>query len=272
MTDIPGIPEPLQPYIPLAQAILMALLIFIVGWIASKWTNSLVKKGLMGAKVDEALARFLGNIAQYTVLAMAVISALGAVGIETTSLVAIFASAGLAVGLALQGSLSNFASGVMILFFKPIRLDDVVTVAGTTGMVKDIGLFATTLETPTNDTVIVPNSAVTGGTIINLSMKGVHRAQIMVGVDYGSDMAQVLEVLNSAVRKADFIVQDPAPAVAFASFGASSLDMAVMFFCKPEDTAGASHSVCVHVYDDLNAAGIGIPFNQIVVHQAEAEG
>ncbi|MEO1338563.1 MAG: mechanosensitive ion channel domain-containing protein, partial [Myxococcota bacterium] len=125
---------------PLVGSILLALLILFFGWMASKWAHKLVLRGTRTAKVDEALARFLGNLARYTVLIMTVIAALGRVGVETTSLVAVFASAGLAVGLALQGTLGNFASGVLILFFRPFELDDVVNVAGQTGKVTDIAV------------------------------------------------------------------------------------------------------------------------------------
>jgi small conductance mechanosensitive channel len=257
--------------LPFAQDFLLAIVIFIIGWIVSKWTNKLVQQALAKGKVDVALSRFLGTIAQYTVLVAAVIAALGTVGIETTSVVAVFASAGLAVGLALQGSLSNFAAGVMILFFKPFQLEDVITAGGHTGKVIDIGLFATTLHTPDNMKIIIPNSAIGGGSVINITTLGTRRGAVDVGVAYGEDLDKVQAVLEKAAAKPGMVLSDPAPAVAFVGLGASSLDFKVLTWCNSPDYLAMLHAVRCEVYDELNAAGIEIPFNQIVVHQAAAE-
>lgn len=269
---LPEIPETLQPYMELAQAVLFALIIFIIGWIASKWGDRLVYRNLKRADVDESLARFLGSIARYLLLAATVIAALQTVGIETTSLSVVLGSAGLAIGLALQGSLSNFASGVMILFFKPIRLDDIVEVGGVTGQVKDIGLFVTTLEDPANTTFIVPNSAVLGGTIANYSKMGVRRESVSIGVAYGSDLKVAVAALERAAKRANTVVSDPAPGVAFVGFGASSLDFLVHIYMDPEDYFTALDATRHAIYEELEAAGIEIPFDQVVMHQAPTEG
>jgi small conductance mechanosensitive channel len=254
--------------LPFAQDLLLAIIIFVIGWIASKWANKLVRTAMAKGKTDAALGRFLGSIAQYIVLVAAVIAALGTVGIETTSVVAVFASAGLAVGLALQGSLSNFASGVMILFFKPFVLDDVITVGGHTGKAVDIGLFATTLNTPDNMKIIIPNSAITNSSIVNITTMGTRRGTVEVGVAYGADLEKVQAVLAKAAAKPSLVLQDPAPAVAFTSLGASSLDFAVHVWGNSPDYLAMLHAVRCEIYDELNAAGIEIPFSQIVVHQA----
>ncbi len=245
-----------------------ALLIIIVGWIASKWANSSMLKLLRKRNVDEALARFLSAILRYAVLAAFIIAALEKVGIASTSLVAIFASAGLAIGLALQGSLGNFASGVMILFFRPFVLGDRVKAGGEIGVVQDIGLFATTMKTPQNETIIVPNSAVTGGVIYNYTREGTLRGTVAVGVAYGADVAKVMQVLEGAAKSADLVLQDPAPAVAFTEMAASSLNFAVHVWANAADFLGMMHNVRKACYDALNEAGIEIPFDQIVVHQA----
>jgi small conductance mechanosensitive channel len=264
--------ETLKPVIdwglPFAQDFLLAIVIFIIGWIVSKWTNKLVQRALAKGKVDVALGRFLGTIAQYTVLVAAIIAALGTVGIQTTSVVAVFASAGLAVGLALQGSLSNFASGVMILFFKPFELGDVITAGGHTGKAVDIGLFATTLVPPTNEKIIIPNSSITGSSIVNITTLGTRRGTVEVGVAYGEDLEKVQAILAKAAAKPSIVLQDPAPAIAFTGLGASSLDFAVHVWGNSPDYLAMLHAVRCEVYDELNAAGIEIPFNQIVVHQA----
>jgi small conductance mechanosensitive channel len=258
----------LEPYEGLIVGGATALLILIIGWIISKWVNSLTRKVLLGRKIDEALSRFLGQIAQYVVLAAALIAALEAVGVVTTSLIAILGSAGLAVGLALQGNLGHFASGVMILFFRPFGLGDIISAGGHTGLVDDIGLFATTLKTPDNEKAIVPNGGVTGGPIVNHTVLGQRRGSIEVGVAYGSDLAKVIEILEKAAKRADLVLADPAPAVAFVGLGASSLDLVVMPWSTSDDYLGMLHNVRTAVYEELNAAGVDIPFNQIVVHNA----
>ncbi|MBN2800100.1 MAG: mechanosensitive ion channel family protein [Deltaproteobacteria bacterium] len=265
-------PELLQIYVDMAWPVLtnlsLAALILVVGWMASKWANRLILR--MGARqrLDTALTRFTASIAQYATLAAFVIAALDRMGMQTTSLVAIFASAGLAVGLALQGSLSNFASGVLILFFRPFQLGDVITVAGVTGMVEDIGIFTTTLIPPDNQKIIVPNAQVTGGVIVNITAMGTRRGGVNVGVAYGTDLAVAEAALLRAANSAALVLKDPAPAVAFVDLGASSLDFTVLCWSKSEDYLGMLHQVRSAVYRELNDAGIEIPFSQIVVHQA----
>lgn len=262
------VPESLKAYLPFAQALAVTLAILVGGWIGSKWAQRLVLAAFRNRKLDEALGRFVASIAQYTVLTATVIAALGAVGVETTSLVAVFASAGLAVGLALQGSLANFASGVMILFFRPFDLGDKVTAGGHTGAIEDIGIFATTMITLDNETIIIPNSGITGGSIVNHTSRGTVRGTIEVGVAYGADVAQVIPVLQQAAGKGQGVLTDPGPAVAFVGLGASSLDFKVFAWSTPQDYLDMLHSVRIEVYNALNAAGIEIPFNQIVVHNA----
>lgn len=255
--------------VPVAKALVLAVLIFVVGNAFAKMLHRLTQAGLEKRKVDAALSRFLGQMVRYLVLAATVIAALGVLGIETTSFVALLGSAGLAVGLALQGSLGNFAAGVMILFFRPFTLGDVITAGGHTGGVVDIGLFATTLHTPDNMKIIIPNSAITSGSIVNITTLGTRRMSVDVGVEYGADLAQVQAVLQSSAQRCTKAIQDPAPAVAFVNLGGSSLDFRVFAWCNSADGLDLLHQLRCNVYDDLNAAGIDIPFSQIVVHQAE---
>jgi small conductance mechanosensitive channel len=260
-----------QDTMPLLKGILYAILILGAGWIASKWANRLVVGGFRRKKLDEALGRFLAGIAQYTVLAAALITALGAVGIETTSLVALLASAGLAVGLALQGSLSNFASGVMILFFRPFNLGDKITAGGHTGAVEDIGILVTTMVNYDAEVMIVPNSAVMGGPIINHSRKDKIRVNIAVGVAYGADANEVIEILKKAAASCDLALDEPATNAYFLELGASSLDFMVQAWCIPDNWVQIQHDVRKACYEALNEAGIEIPFQQIVIHNAEAD-
>ena len=258
------------PYFPLMVGVVQAIVILVVGVIVARWAGGTASRLLVARKAEEALSNFIGSLVRYMVLAMAVIAALAAVGIETTSFVALLASAGLAVGLALQGSLQHFAAGVMLLIFRPIGIGDFVEVAGQTGTVHDIGLFATVLHTPDNHTVTIPNGAITSGSITNYTTLGTRRGGVNIGVAYGADMKKVIEVLEAAAKSADLVLEDPAPAIAFVEFGASSLNFTVLVWAKTPDYLGMLHNVRVAVYDALNDAGIEIPFDQIVLHQADA--
>lgn len=266
------LPAPLQQYSGLIVNVLIAVVIFVIGWTVSKWSYVIVGRIMRRNNVDEALARFLAALTQYAVLAATIIVALGTVGVETTSLVALLATAGLAVGLALQGTLSNFAAGVMILLFRPFTIGDRITAGGHTGSVKDIGLFATILLTPENERIIVPNSSVTAGSITNYTVEGTLRATIEVGIAYGSDVSRATEVMRKACAGQALVLQDPAPVVTFGGFGASSLDFVVRPWSRTGDFIPMLHDVRVALYNELNAAGIEIPFNQIVVHQAAHDG
>jgi small conductance mechanosensitive channel len=267
MEDLP-VPEPLAPYMPLIVGIATAILIFVVGWLLAKWTHTLVAKLLRRRHLDESLVRFLASLLQFAVLAATVIAALGQVGVETTSLVALLGSAGIAIGLALQGNLSNFASGVMLLLFRPFTVGDFIEGGGKTGTVDEIGLFATTMTTPENHRVIVPNGQVTSNPITNFTVLGKRRATITVGVAYGSDIDEVVELLLEAARSVELVLTDPEPGVAFTSFGPSSLDFTVHVWALAQDFGPMQHAVRKAVYDRLAAAQVEIPFNQIVVHQA----
>lgn len=252
---------------PMASGLLLGIVILVAGWLASKWANRLVRKACLRGRMSEALARFFGSMARYTVLAATVIAALGAVGIQTTSLIAVLATAGLAVGLALQGSLANFASGVMILFFRPFDLGDAVKVAGETGAAKDIGLFATTLHTANNETVIIPNAAITSGNITNYTRLGTRRAAIEVSVAYGTSLVKAQEVLLQAAQGCALVLATPPPAVALTGFAASSLQFTVAVWSKAADWGDAQEQVRRAVYEGLGRAHFEAPFPRTIVEQ-----
>jgi len=265
MTNI--LPEFLQPYGELIFGCGYAIAILAVAWIASKWANSTMLKLFRRRKVDESLGRFVASLLQYTVLAFGVIAALNKVGVETTSVVAIFATAGLAVGLALQGSLSNFASGVLLLLFRPLNVGDTVTAGGHFGNVEEIGLFATTMTSLENEKIIIPNSAITGGSIVNHTCRGTRRGSVEIGVAYGTDLKVAMAALERAIKKAALVINEPAPSVAFVGFGGSSVDFEARGWCQAENYLDMLHNIRVAVYDELNAANIEIPFPQMVVHK-----
>ena len=246
-----------------------AIIIIALGFWFSRVAGKLAVRGARNAKMSEALARFLGQGSRYLVIALAVITAAAKVGIETTSLVALLGSAGIAVGLALQGSLSHFASGVMLLVFRPFDIDDKITAAGHTGVVAEIGLFATTLTTPNNETIIIPNGAVAGGSIVNHTRIGICRATVTVGVAYGSDVGEVMKILSDATNSVDAVLDTPKMGVAFVDLGASSIDFNVNFYTQPGDFVAAQGAVRRAIYDGLNAAGVDIPYQTIVVQKAD---
>lgn len=266
-------PELIDRLIEIGGAAVLGILTLIIGNWLSKWLSKMTVHFGNSRQLDVAVSRFLGQIVRYVVLAATIIAALDRMGIETTSVLAIFASAGLAVGLALQGSLSNFASGVMVLFFKPFRIGDVISAGGETGGVVDIGLFAVTLVTPDNRKIIIGNSAITGGNITNYTTLGTRRSTVEVGVAYGSDIKQVVSILKAAALRSDKVLADPDVGVAFVEMAASSLNFAVHFWTSSEgnDWLDGLHNVRESIYDDLNAAGVEIPFDQVVMHSAPAE-
>lgn len=246
----------------------LGLLCFIAAWIVSKWANKLVVRGAKRSKIDLALGRFLGSITQYTVLAAGIIAALGSLGIETTSLTALLASAGLAVGFALQGSLGNFASGVMILFFRPFQLGDYVLIAGCEGFIEDIGLFATTMNTFDNETIIIPNSSITGGIITNYTKRGTRRGQVAFSVAPGTDLAQAIEVATKAVSEVPLVLNDPAPAIFLVNIGAASIDFVAHVWCNAPDYLDMLNDGRNALYNAMKQQGINTPKPQLVVHKA----
>jgi small conductance mechanosensitive channel len=260
-------PSFLKPYAPMIQGVITAIAIFVVGWMASKVAASLIVRGFRRAKMDDALARFLGSLARYTILAATIIAALGSVGVQTTSLVAIFASAGLAVGLALQGSLANFASGVLILIFRPFSLGDVVTVAGHTGTVDDIGIFTTTLVTITNEVLIIPNGKITSDTIMNVTTRGKRCGIVDVRVHSEFEIAKVQEALLRAAASAEKALQEPSPTVTISAIGDGFLVYSLAVWGASKEYLSMLNHVRRCVNEEIKAAGIPGPVNQIVIQK-----
>jgi len=265
------VPPEVQPYVDIAVDIATALVIFIIGIVVAGWAAALIRRSLGKRDLDGSLVGFLASLGRWLVLAAAVIAALETVGVQTTSLVALLGSAGIAIGLALQGNLAHFASGVMILMFKPYRVDEYIEAGGKEGWVKEVGLFTTQLLTYDNETIIIPNGAATGSTIINYSRAGTRRVAVDVGVAYGTKVAPVLEILEKAARNSEYVEQDKPIVIAFVGLGASSIDFKILAHCTPANYADMLHTVRTGAYELLEEAGIEIPFMQVVVHQAPGE-
>jgi len=246
--------------------VLGALLVLIIGlWLIS-WITKIVKKGFKKGKVDETLIPFLGSLVNWTLKALLLISVASMVGIATTSFIAVLGAAGLAIGLALQGTLGNFAGGVMILLFKPYKLGDLIEAQGYLGVVEEIQIFVTKLRSPQNELIIIPNGAISNGSIKNYSDTGARRVDCTIGISYDSDVKKAREVLMEVMTSHPKVLKDPEPIVMVSNLGDSSVDLAVRPHCPPEDY----WDVYFHVYEEgkaaLDKAGITIPFPQRDVH------
>jgi len=241
------------------------IVFLVVALIIAGWARNTVRRSLEKRGFDAALTGFFASMVRWLILVTAFIAALGVFGVETTSFAAILGGASLAVGLAFQGSLGNFAAGVMLLVFRPFTVGDVVNI-GVTGKCVEIGLFTVTLDTPDNRRIMVPNGAIFGSTIENITYHDVRRVDIAVGVDYGSDLNVVRGVLEKAAASVKNRVQDPEPQIFLDSLGGSSIDFQVRVWNAPAGYWDTWQETTQAVYEHLNEAGIGIPFPQMDVH------
>jgi small conductance mechanosensitive channel len=242
------------------------VLILIIGWIVAKCIRALTRKLMVKSKVDETLVSFVSSLVYIGVMAFVVIAALSKLGIQTASFVAILGAAGLAIGLALQGSLANFAAGVLMMIFKPIKVGDFVEVAGVGGIVEEIEIFTTQLRTPDNKTIIVPNAGVTGGNITNFTAKDTRRIDLVAGVSYTDDLAKVSKVLNEIVAADERVLKDPAPTIGLLEMGDSSINFAVRPWVKTTEYWDVFFALNRAIKDRFDAEGISIPFPQRDVH------
>lgn len=248
-----------------------ALVAFFVMTLAATWASKIVGTVCRKARIEETLARFFSKMARWAVLLVGMLFILGVFGIDTSGFAVILGAMGLAVGLALQGTLGNFASGVMLLIFRPFKVGDVVRAAGVVGTVFEIDLFATVFDTADNRRIIVPNGAVFGGTIENISYHKTRRVEVSVGTDYGADLDQVRAVLEQAAAGVAERIEDPGHQVVLAGLGDSCIDWKVRVWCKASDYWGCVETTTRAVKLALDDAGIGIPFPQMDVHLAKSE-
>ncbi|MDP6437392.1 MAG: mechanosensitive ion channel, partial [Gammaproteobacteria bacterium] len=215
-----------------------AILIFLIGrWVAKLIVNA-VRKALDKTDMEDTLERFLCNMLNSILLVVVIIAAIGALGVETTSLLTVVGAAGLAVGLALQGSLSNFASGVLIVMFRPYKVGDVIDAAGVVGKVVEVQIFTTVLHTPDNRKIIVPNSQIMGGIITNITANDTRRVDLVFGCGYDDDIDKVYKTLQDVINADDRILQDPAPTIDLNTLADSSVNFNVRPWCKKEDYWG----------------------------------
>ena len=245
-----------------------AILILVVGRIAAGVATRGIRKTCARARVDKTLAGFFAGLAHAMVIVFAALAALAKFGVQTASLVAVLGAAGFAIGFALQGSLSNFASGVMLLFFRPFKVGDYVEAGGSAGTVKDISLFTTTMATPDNVKVIVPNGAVFGGTIRNYAGYDTRRVDLVIGIGYGSDIQNAIEVMEGLIKADSRILPHPEHQIAVSELADSSVNFVVRMWARREDYWGVKFDFTRAVKEAFDARGIEIPFPQTVIHQA----
>ncbi len=264
---IQGIMDTLIPLITsYGLRVIGAVLILIVGRIISGLIGRLVGKALDRGNVDVSLRGFLVNLVKFGVMVFAVVASLAKFGVETTSLVAVLGAAGFAIGFALQGSLGNFASGVMILIFKPIKVGDLVEIAGYLGLVEEIGLFVTIIVTPDNQKVIVPNGKVTSDVINNVNGKGTRRVDMSAGISYADDIEKAKAVCMEVMKRHDKVLDDPAPYVGVSEMADSSVNLAVRPWCKGEDYWMVFFDINQGIKEAFDAANVTIPFPQRDLH------
>lgn len=239
-----------------------ALAIFLVGRWVAKSVSSLLSKALTKAKVDATLVPFIDNLAYTGMLVFIIIAALARLGVQTASVVAVLGAAGLAVGLALQGSLANFASGVLLLVLKPFRVGDFVEISGVSGTVQAIHVFNTVLNDPNNIRVIVPNGQVTSGNILNYTINGARRIDLTASVSYDDDLRQARQVIENVLAADARILPDPAPVVAVKEMAASSINFAVRPWVKVQDYWAVYFDLTEKLKVAIEENGMTIPFTQ----------
>jgi small conductance mechanosensitive channel len=250
--------------------IVIAVAIFFVGKKVAKWVSQMAQTAMIKKQLDPALQHFVSSLVYYGLLVFVIIAALSQVGIQTASFVAIVGAAGLAIGLALQGSLANFAAGFLILMFRPFKIGDYVEVAGTSGSVEKIQIFTTELQTPDNKKVIIPNGAITAATITNYSANDTRRVDLVFGIGYGDDIDKAKAVLRAVIDADDRILKEPATNIAVLQLADSSVNFAVRPWVKSEDYWGVYFDLTETVKKRFDQEGISIPFPQRDVHLHQA--
>ena len=246
--------------------IITALVIFIVGRIIVNIIVKILKKVMDKAHVDETLTKFITSLARIFLLMVVVIAALESLGVDTTSMVAILGAAGLAIGLALQSSLSNFSAGVMLIIFRPFKSGDFIEAGGAMGIVEEIHIFNTMMRTADNKEIIIPNSNIMGGNITNYSAKETRRVDLVFGIGYDDDLKKAKSILEKIVKEDSRILAEPAPVIAVSELADSSVNFIVRPWVKSGDYWNVLWDLTEKVKLTFDAEGISIPFPQRDVH------
>jgi len=247
-----------------------AVMILVIGRIAAGLGHKIVIRFLRKTQTDESIVRFAASLVRVLILVFAVVAALSKFGVETTSFVAVLGAVGFAVGFALQGSLSNFASGVMVLVFRPFKVGDYITAGGVSGSVKEIQLFNTVLSTPDNVKVIVPNSKIYGDVIMNYAGYDTRRVDFVFGIGYGSSIQRAKEILEKILGEDRRVLAEPVAQIAVAELADSSVNIVVRPWVKKEDYWDFKFDITRRVKEEFDANDIETPFPQRAVHLKQA--
>ena len=265
------VPQLVETYVvPWGINIFMALAIFIIGKFVVSMIVNFAKKLMSKAKVDVLLVNFVASIVKTILLLFVVIAALNQLGVDTTSMIALIGAAGLAIGLALQGTLQNLASGVMLIIFRPFTAGDFIDAAGVAGVVEEIGIFSITMRTGDNREIIIPNGAIYGGTITNNSRRETRRVDMVFGIGYDDDLLKAKEIIGRILSEDDRVLADPAPTIAVGELADSSVNFNVRPWCKTADYWGVYGDVHEKIKLTFDAEGISIPYPQMDIHQDKA--
>ena len=246
-----------------------AAAVLVIGRIVAKMIRGLIEKLMTRAKQEQTLISFVSHLSYAALMAFVIVNALAQLGVDTASFVMILGAAGLAIGLALQGSLSNFAAGVLMIIFKPFKVGDFIEGGGVAGVVEDIQIFTTELKTPDNKQVIVPNAHLTSGNIVNYSAKGTRRVDLVAGIGYSDDIDKARTVLQSIIDADDRILKDPAPTIAVSELGDSSVNFVVRPWTTTGDYWDVYFALTEAIKKQFDSNGISIPFPQRDVHVYE---
>lgn len=250
--------------------IILAIAIYVIGKKIATWASDLLEKSMIAKDVDKTVSHFTRNIVFYALFAVVVVAALGQLGLQTTSFVAIIGAAGLAIGFALQGSLANFAAGVLLIIFRPFKSGDFIEAGGTSGVVKEISIFSTILTTGDNKLVIISNNSVMGSNIINYSALPERRVDMVVGVSYDADLALVKKTLQELVDADERILKDPAATIAVAELADSSVNLVLRPWVKSADYWGVKFDLTESIKVKFDELEIGIPYPQMDLHVNQA--
>lgn len=251
--------------------IAFAVAIFIVGRIVTKMLVKLLQKILRKGGTEEILVNFISSIANILLLLVVIVAALDQLGVDTTSLIALVGAAGLAVGLALQGSLQNFAAGVMLIVFRPFKEGDFIEAAGVAGVVEHISIFNTIMRTGDNKEIIIPNGNIYSGVITNYSARDTRRVDMVFGIGYDDDLKKAKALLEEIITSDERVLQDPAPVIAVSELADSSVNFVVRPWVKSGDYWGVMFDTTETVKLRFDEAGISIPYPQMDIHQHKVE-
>ena len=243
-----------------------AIVVLVIGRWAAGWVRKIVRTMAVRIDLDPTLAPFLASLAYYAVIAMVLIAVLGMIGIETASLLTVLGASALAIGLAMQGTLSNVAAGVMLLLFRPFKVGDSVDIGGTRGKVMEVRLFSTCLSTSDNVEITVPNAQIFGNTIKNFSANDTRRNDIVVGISYDDDIGVAIQTIKDVLARDDRVLPDPEPLVAVLEMGDSSVNIGVRPWSTTADYWGLRYDLMRALKEQLETAGCSIPYPQTDVH------